>query len=199
MMRYFNHMRDSHAAAALALAVVVIGLPAAFAPARSGPVSLQATIEDVVHHWPDIRHIAPAELDGLIAAGTVVLFDVRTPAEYAVSHLPGAVNIDPDMPSAAFLERYGDSVKGKAAVFYCSVGVRSSTLAERVAAGLKARGATAVDDLAGGIFAWHGQRRALVDAKGPTDFVHPYDSTWGRLLARPELARPAIERKAPRG
>ncbi len=82
-------------------------------------------------------------------------------------------------------------VNGKTAVFYCSVGVRSSRLAERVAQGLKARGAVAVDDLAGGIFAWHGEARPLVDAKGPTDFVHPYDATWGRLLARPQLARDA--------
>lgn len=191
MMRHFNHMCDSHAAAAVALAVAVIGLPAAFAPASGGPVSLQATIEDVVHRWPDIRHIKPAELDGLIAAGKVVLFDVRTPAEYEVSHLPGAQRVAPDMRSEAFLEHYGDDVRGKAVVFYCSVGVRSSRLANRVADGLKARGAIAVDDLAGGIFAWHGEGRALVDGKGATDFVHPYDSTWGRLLERPELARTA--------
>jgi 3-mercaptopyruvate sulfurtransferase SseA len=98
------------------------------------------------------------------------------------------------MRTSAFLERYGAGVDGKAVVFYCSVGVRSSALAERVAQGLQAHGATAVDDLAGGIFAWHGEGRPLVDAQGSTDFVHPYDSSWGRLLARPDLAR-----NAPRG
>ena len=98
-----------------------------------------------------------------------MVFDVRTPAEYAVSHLPGAVNVDPDMPAADFLARYGDSVDGKTAVFYCSVGVRSSRLASRVARELKARGAVAVDDMAGGIFAWHGEARPLVDAEGATD------------------------------
>jgi rhodanese-related sulfurtransferase len=174
------------AAAALGAA----GLAIVLAPPVTGaPATLQATIADVARRWPGIGHIAPAQLATRIAEGSVVLFDVRTPAEYAVSHLPGAVHVEPDTQPADFLKRYGDAVKSKAAVFYCSVGVRSSTLAERVAQGLQARGATAVDDLAGGIFAWHGEGRVLVDARGATDFVHPYDSSWGRLLARPELAR----------
>jgi len=168
---------------ALAVALGVVSAP----PALAG--NLQSTIEDVARRWPDIGHIAPARLAALMADGQAVLFDVRTPAEYRVSRLPGAVRVEPGMRAAAFLDRYGDTVEGKTAVFYCSVGVRSSRLAERVAKALKARGATAVDDLAGGIFAWHGEARALVDAVGPTDFVHPYDASWGRLLGRPGLAR----------
>jgi len=172
------------------LVALAMLLSAALAPqAAGGPATLQATIDDVAARWPELGHIAPAQVEGLIRDGKVVLLDVRTPAEYQVSHLPGAIHVAPDIRSATFLDRYGDAVKGKTVVFYCSVGVRSSRLAQRVAQGLKARGATAVDDLAGGIFAWHGEGRALVDAKGPTDFVHPYDSSWGRLLARPQLAR----------
>jgi rhodanese-related sulfurtransferase len=185
-MRRFAHTLRS----ALLLAVAAVGLIAAHAAlTAAAPATLQATIEDVARRWPQIGHIKTAQLAALIAAGKVVLFDVRSPAEYAVSRLPGAISVAPDMPTADFLDRYGGAVSGKTAVFYCSVGVRSSKLAERVAAGLKARGAVGVDDLAGGIFAWHGERRALVDGNGPTDFVHPYDSTWGRLLARPQLAR----------
>jgi rhodanese-related sulfurtransferase len=172
------------------LALGAVGLAVWLAPPVSGgPTTLQATVADVARRWPDIGHIAPADLDGLMATRSALVFDVRTPAEYAVSHLPGAIHVEPDMASAAFLDRYGDAIEGKTAVFYCSVGVRSSRLAERVAQGLKEHGAKAVADLAGGIFAWHGQGRALVDAKGPADLVHPYDASWGRLLARPELAR----------
>jgi rhodanese-related sulfurtransferase len=178
-----------------AVALGAVGLSVGLAPrVGGGPTTLQATIAEVARRWPQIGHVTPAQLATRIAEGRVVLFDVRTPAEYAVSHLPGAIRVDADMRTSAFLERHGDGVKGKAVVFYCSVGRRSSGLAARVAPGLKARGATAVDDLAGGIFAWHGQRRTLVDANGATDFVHPYDSSWGRLLARPDLAR-----NAPRG
>jgi len=189
-MSRFARMTCLFVLAAVALGAVGLAIVLA-PPVTGGPATLQATMADVAHRWPGLGHIAPAQLAKRISEGSAVVFDVRTPAEYEVSHLPGAVHIDPNMSTSAFLERYGDSVKGKKVVFYCSVGVRSSALAERVAAGLKARDATAVDDLAGGIFAWHGERRALVDAKGPTDFVHPYDSTWGRLLARPELARTA--------
>ncbi len=189
-MKRLLQTKSARAAAVVAVAAAVVGVVVGLAPPGTGaPATLQATIADVARRWPDIGHIAPAKLDRLMAAHSAVVFDVRTPAEYAVSHLPGAILVDPDMGAATFLERYGKAVKGKTAVFYCSVGVRSSRLAERVAQGLKARGATGVDDLAGGIFAWHGQARPLVDAKGPTDFVHPYDATWGRLLARPQLAR----------
>ena len=187
MRRFAFNVR---APVALILAVAALGLVVAYQrTTAAAPATLQATIEDVARRWPQIGHIKTAQLAPMIAAGNVVLFDVRTPAEYAVSRLPGAISVAPDMPAADFLDRYSKMVSGKTALFYCSVGVRSSKLAERVAAGLKARGAIAVDDLAGGIFAWHGESRPLVDAKGPTDFVHPYDSTWGRLLARPQLAR----------
>ncbi len=189
-MRVQLHSPIARAGAACLLGAVLLGTGYMLVrPVAGGPATLQATIADVARRWPDIGHVTPAKLDRLMAEHTVVVFDVRTPAEQAVSHLPGALLVDPDMATAAFLDRYGDGVQGKAAVFYCSVGVRSSRLAERVAQGLQAAGATAVDDLAGGIFAWHGEGRALVDAKGPTQFVHPYDATWGRLLARPKLAR----------
>jgi len=175
--------------------VAILAAAAAFgsglapsAQAGSG-ATLQTTIEDVARRWPEIGHVSPAELAALMAQGKAVVFDVRQTAEYRVSHLPGAIHVDPGTWRSTFLKRYGDEVKGKTVVFYCSVGVRSSKLGERVAEGLKARGATAVDDLAGGIFAWHGERRPLVDALGPTDFVHPYDSTWGRLLTRQDMVR----------
>jgi rhodanese-related sulfurtransferase len=187
-MRRLVTLSLSAAVLPLALVALILAL-ASPPPATGGPATLDATISDVARRWPEIGHITPAALDRMMAKRNAIVFDVRTPQEYAVSHLPGAIHVAPGMRARDFLERYGGKVKGKAAVFYCSVGVRSSRMAEKVADGLKARGATAVDDLAGGIFAWHGERRALVDAKGSTDFVHPYDASWGRLLARPELAR----------
>jgi rhodanese-related sulfurtransferase len=173
-----------------AVALAAVGLSVWLAPPVTGvPTTLQATIGDVARDWPRIGHVTPTEVERRMAEGRVVVFDVRTPQEHAVSRLPGAIHVDPDMTVAEFLARHGDAVKGKTAVFYCAVGVRSSRLATRVAPELEARGAIAVDDMAGGIFAWHGDARPLLDAKGPTNFVHPYDAVWGRLLARPELAR----------
>jgi len=177
-----------------AIALGAVGAAVWLAPVPAGPTTLRATVDDVAQRWPRIDHAPPGEIAPHLADGNAIAFDVRTPAEYDVSHLPGAIHVDPATTEADFLARYGDAVHGKTAVFYCSVGVRSSRLATRVASGLKARGAASVVGMAGGIFGWHAEARPLVDAQGPTDFVHPYDATWGRLLARPELAR-----QSPRG
>ena len=165
--------------------VVLLGSPAV----TRGPTSLRATVDDIAQRWPEIGHITPAQVAPLSDNRKVLLFDVRQDAEYAVSHLPGAILVKPGTSRAAFLDLYGNDVKGKRVVFYCSVGVRSSTLASKVARDLKARGAVAVDDLSGGIFAWHGEGLPLVDAKGPTEFVHPFDSSWGGLVSRQDLVR----------
>ena len=149
------------------------------------PPALQQTIEDVARKWPAVAHLDAGSVARLMADKSAVVFDVRSQEEYAVSHLDGAVWVDPSIGAAAFLEQHGASVKGKTAVFYCSVGVRSSKLAARVADGVKAAGATGMGELRGGIFAWGGEGRPLVDAKGATDKVHGYDSTWGRLVKNP--------------
>lgn len=195
-MNASKQLRVVIAAVALLLVAAIGGF--AFVPSpivTGGPPSLQATMQNIAQRWPEIGHITPAQVAPLVDARKVVLFDVRQDAEYAVSHLPGAIHVKPGTGRAAFLDLYGNDVKGKRVVFYCSVGVRSSTLASRVAEDLKARGAVAVDDLSGGIFAWHGKELPLEDAKGPTEFVHPFDSTWGRLVSRQDLVRtsPAVE------
>lgn len=149
------------------------------------PPALQQTIEDVARKWPTVAHLGADEVARLMADKNAVVFDVRSQEEYAVSHLDSAVWVDPSIGAAAFMEQHGAAVKGKTAVFYCSVGVRSSKLAARVADGLKVAGATSMGELRGGIFAWGGDGRPLVDAKGATDKVHGYDSTWGKLVKDP--------------
>jgi len=66
-------------------------------------------------------------------------------------------------------------VMDKQIIVYCSVGRRSSIFAERVQADMLANGALSVSNLERGIFGWHNESRALVDARGATDAVHPYD------------------------
>ncbi|MGI9403293.1 MAG: rhodanese-like domain-containing protein [Hyphomicrobium sp.] len=183
-------IRGVTAAVGLLLVAAIAGVALLGSPrVTRGPTSLRTTIENVAQRWPEIGHITPAQVAPLMDDRKVVLFDVRQDAEYVVSRLPGAIHVTPGTSRAAFLDRHGDNVKGKRVVFYCSVGERSSSLASRVANDLKARGAVAVDDLAGGIFAWHGEGRSLVDAKGPTEFIHPFDASWGRLVSRQDLIR----------
>jgi rhodanese-related sulfurtransferase len=107
-----------------------------------------------------------------------------------VSRLPGAIRVDAGISPAVLHAQLAARMSGRRVVFYCSVGVRSARLAARVQPLLEAEGAT-VANLDGGIFAWHAERRALVNAQGSTNFVHPYDKKWGRLVARAEDARTA--------
>ena len=162
-----------------------LALTSARALDQAQPSALQQTIDDVAKKWPAIAHIPADDVAKLMADKSAVIFDVRTPEEYAVSHLEGAVRVDPAIDSAAFLSEHASAAKGKAVVFYCSVGVRSSKLTARVAGGLKAAGATSTGELKGGIFAWAGDDRRLVDAKGQTGKVHGYDSSWGKLVKNP--------------
>ena len=168
-------------AAAAVLALIAVYARPAWTDAAS---PLDATIADVTKRWPDIQQISGDDLTKITKDGNAVVFDVRLPEEYAVSHLDAAINVDPGLTAATFLTRYAGNLKGKTAVFYCSVGVRSSKLAQRVTPGLKAAGAAGIVNLSGGIFYWHGESRPLVDAKGPTDLVHGYDASWGKLVKR---------------
>lgn len=138
--------------------------------------------------YADVAHLTAEDLARRLASGEqVVLFDVREPEEFAVSHITNAIRVDPSVWSWPFLRQHAASSKGKTVVFYCSVGVRSSKLAGRVQNALLEAGAVGVYNLQGGIFRWHNERRGLVDAAGDTQRVHPYDSDWGRLVERQDL------------
>ncbi len=111
------------------------------------------------------------------------LLDAREPAEFEVSHLPGAIRVAPDATAKAILAMIEP---GRPVVVYCSVGYRSSRLAARLMEG----GRSEVFNLEGSIFAWANEGRPLVtrDAKS-AKWVHPFDAIYGKLL-KPELRAP---------
>jgi rhodanese-related sulfurtransferase len=106
-----------------------------------------------------------------------VLLDVRTPDEYAVSHLAGAIRIDPDTEDYTAL---ADLPPGTPIVAYCSVGYRSSALADRL---LRA-GFSNVNNLEGSIFTWANESRPVYRDSVEVRQVHPYNRLWGTLLDR---------------
>jgi rhodanese-related sulfurtransferase len=147
--------------------------------------SLDEVEKDVTADYPSVEHVLPKSVP-MAQSGSdgVLLLDVREEDEFAVSHLPGAIRVDPGMDPDDFMARFGGMVAGKQVVFYCSVGVRSSQLAERVSTQLAAAGAREVANLSGGIFRWHNEQRMLVSGRGTTDLVHPYNRKWGALISR---------------
>lgn len=111
-----------------------------------------------------------------------VLFDVRTPAEWKVSHLAGARQVDPKADAKRATTGLAQDAP---IVTYCSVGYRSGKMAQR----LRAAGYRHVQNLEGSIFQWANEHRPLVQDGERVTRVHPYNSVWGRLL-RPEVRAP---------
>lgn len=103
-----------------------------------------------------------------------LIFDVRRADEYAVSHLPGARRLDPGVTEPDL----GEIPKDTPIVVYCSVGYRSSRMAER----LERQGYTAVHNLEGSIFEWANRGYPLERDGKSVQEVHPYNAWWGRLL-----------------
>jgi rhodanese-related sulfurtransferase len=105
------------------------------------------------------------------------LFDVRTMAEWQVSRLPGAQQVNP----AADVKTVANGLaKDALIVTYCSVGYRSGVMARR----LREMGYTNVQNLEGSIFEWANQGRPLIRDGARVKRVHPYSLFWERLLKR---------------
>lgn len=137
--------------ATLLAGVVAFGLGIPLLVGAQGPTSLRPAI-DALH--PDGQWVETAELSGWLRSDDPpLLLDVRTPAEFAVSHLRGARRVDPDVPDLASL-RLPQNAR---VVVYCSVGYRSAEIADR----LRERGVTRVYNLLGGIFEWANEDRPL--------------------------------------
>ena len=161
---------------------MLIGLAAlACGPSRAS--DLDEVAVQVRTRFPEVRQVSVAELERrLEGPRPPVLLDVREPAEYEVSHLPGA-RLATDLPRA--LDALRGVERDQPIVVYCSVGYRSSELAEKLAA----TGYTAVANLEGSIFAWANSGRPVYRDGEVVGRVHPYDRTWGRLL-EPDLRAP---------
>jgi len=148
-----------------------------------------AALEAELKSRYDFSHVDTASVARMRGVdGGLVIFDVRQPAEYAVSHLDGAIQLDPDISVVDFMRDYGPLVAGRQALFYCSVGRRATRLIARVEKPVAAAGTT-VHNLSGGIFRWQENGGPLVSADGsPTELVHPYNDAVRALMPRQDKA-----------
>ena len=106
-----------------------------------------------------------------------LLLDARTPAEFRVSHLQGARFVNYDSLAT---ETFAGVDRRHSVVVYCSVGVRSERLGER----LHALGFQNVRNLYGGLFEWVNEGYPIYNAAGLTNSVHPYSALWSPWLKR---------------
>ena len=108
-----------------------------------------------------------------------VLLDSRELAEFEISHLPDAKWVG---HSDFCMHRMSGIPKDAKVVVYCSIGVRSENIAEK----LLACGFSNVWNLYGGIFAWSNEHKPLVEKnENPTLAVHGYDQNWAKLPDNP--------------
>jgi rhodanese-related sulfurtransferase len=135
--------------------------------------------------FPAVRQMSTSEFAQILAndlSTRSLILDSRSEAEYEVSHIAEAQRIEGDGSIAPALR---DVPKSTLIIVYCSVGYRSSTVAQT----LMEAGFQNVSNLEGGIFQWANEGRS--DAQ-----VHPYNAVWGMLLDRGRMRDVSYRRSA---
>lgn len=133
--------------------------------------------------FPDVPRMNTSELAELLKSPKKEppqLLDVRTKAEFDVSHIAGAIRVEPGSDVVELRLS-----KDQPIITYCSVGYRSAAMAKK----LHDAGFTHVTNLEGSVFRWANENRPLVHGDGtPTDKVHPYNGLWGTLVEKAHRA-----------
>ncbi|MEM9001112.1 MAG: rhodanese-like domain-containing protein [Bacteroidota bacterium] len=142
-----------------------------------GTVYAQNTIEATLKKF-NKNTVGYISVAALLVDSTAVLLDTRKKEEFEVSHLQNAhwvgyQKFDIDQTISNIPD------KDTPIVVYCSVGVRSEDIGEK----LIQASYTNVKNLYGGIFAWKNQGNPVFDANGnKTEKVHAFSKHWGKLL-----------------
>jgi len=144
----------------------------------------------VRHDFPAVKRITAYDLAAWLEdqdRPAPVLLDVRTRAEFGVSHLKGAQPVEPNAPASSVTAE-----KDQPIVTYCSVGYRSGAFAEK----LRAAGYTNVVNVEGSFFRWANAGRPVYHESEKVEQVHPFNRTWGLLLRKKYRADLAVVAKA---
>jgi len=129
----------------------------------------------------DVSYISVEELKMNHLNGAVFILDAREKIEYEVSHLPEAIFVGySDFSEDKFSQKFKD--KSAAIVVYCSIGVRSGSIAEK----LQKAGYTNVSNLYGGIFAWKNTGFEVFSNGKETNKVHTFSKNWAKYLEKGE-------------
>ncbi|WP_230199239.1 MULTISPECIES: rhodanese-like domain-containing protein [Flavobacteriaceae] len=130
----------------------------------------QKMLDTLLTH--SVNEISPNEVQ---PNKDVIFLDTRAKKEFKVSRIDGAIWV-------GFLSfnkrRVKEIPKDKKIILYCSVGYRSEKIAEK----LQEEGFTDIHNLYGGIFEWLNKGKIVVNDKGPTQEIHPYNKHWGQWL-----------------
>ena len=143
-------------------------------------IQAQSSLDDLLkqHNKNSVPYISVQEL--AMPKTEAVLLDARELKEYEVSHLENAIFVGYDHFN---LDETTAKLKDKdqPIVVYCSLGIRSETIANR----LKKAGYTNVKNLYGGIFEWKNKDFNVYNSKEvKTDSVHAFSKAWSKWLKK---------------
>ena len=146
---------------------------------QDGPVAQERwadTLRFVRETFPDVPQLSTERLaELLVEDADVVLLDARSKEEFETSQLQGAIHANGLRQARRVLKQQG----GKPiVVVYCSVGYRSSRLAQQ----LRDHGVEDVFNLEGSLFKWANEGRPVYKGSELVLPVHPFDEDWGELL-----------------
>ena len=127
--------------------------------------------------FPEVKDITASELKIRSEQEELVIVDVRSPAERAVSMIKGAI-------SSTEFEQNRAQYEGGTVVTYCTIGHRSGLYAKK----LQAQGLSVLN-LAGSVLSWSHAGGEFQDENGATTGIHigspnynfiaaGYDPTW---------------------
>ncbi len=117
--------------------------------------------------FPQVEEITVSELQQLQQQGQeLILVDVRSPEERAVSFIPGAITTE---EFERDLQKYQDST----IVAYCTIGYRSGKYAQK----MQQQGVQVLN-LEGSLLAWSHIQGRLINATGVTKKVHVFGRQW---------------------
>jgi rhodanese-related sulfurtransferase len=128
---------------------------------------IERMYREYAQEFPEIKTITITQLQQLQSQGTkLVLVDVRSPEEIAVSHIPGAI-------TTAEFERHLTQYQDTKVVAYCTIGYRSGLYAQK----LRQQGVEILN-LEGSLLAWSHAGGKLINASGMTHRVHVFGRQW---------------------
>jgi len=125
-----------------------------------------------------VRQVTPAELVAWTRDPNrppPLLIDARPDSSFRLSHLDGAVRIDPAHPDLAPLTHVP---RDQPLVVYDGAGVGGTAMV----LGLTEAGFSRVSNLEGGVFGWVNAGYPVVGDSGTALHVDPMSWWWGRLL-----------------
>nr|XP_022314208.1 uncharacterized protein LOC111118838 isoform X2 [Crassostrea virginica] len=157
-------------------------------------LGMRLAIASISKRFPLARNVSTHWLDQRLHEGQgshVKILDCRAENEYDVSHIEGAVRIDYESSPEEILKVAAidqSSIDPLDVVCYCSVGYRSSLVAQKLQDYVKhttgsSNNRMSFFNLEGSLFKWANENRHMTNSEGcETKFAHPYNAVFGKLL-----------------